>query len=385
MSKTSLTVSIRYMLFICLFSSIVPIRAEANNKVQPKQNEIRNLYGEELQKARQARDNADRLFAEYKRLYPSYGEDLEEEHQARDSADKLSAEYKQPVSRSPQEARDFDEVVLAYEQVIEKFGGTAIAAYCQLRLCEPHKYRGQFVKAIKQAQAVADRFPGTPYEVRAHFVMGNIHLEGFNDAKGAIPYFEKIAKPRTNSTDDVVRQEEYNQNHKMYLSAQKQIAKCEIRLGNNQAAKEIYDHLAQRYPQFKQHFEDVQKFELDSYLQGSFGIDLEKISDDMIQSIPTILETSQPPQTLPKDSTESTSSSSSTDKNVPKLNDKGITKTKKVANLVLNAQNNPSAKAQDCLFSVSRIIMISFIVALVVLCVALRGFKSRKEVDMVKK
>lgn len=244
-----------------------PLRAAALSDVdgtaQHKNWQIRNLYGKELTAARQARDSADALFEEYKRLYPC------------------------PVVKSAEESRDFKRVMAAYGEAIKQYEGTDIGAYCQLRRCEPYKYRGEFRRAIEQAQTAAADYAGTAYETRAYFAIATLYLQGLHDPQGAIPWFERIPQPSSTDPERVVGPQEYNEDHKLYLSAQQQIAKCEIALGRGIGAQERYARLSTSYPQFKEHFSDVLRFEQESDLYNRFGVDDAHLLDYVMESYPS--------------------------------------------------------------------------------------------------
>lgn len=151
-------------------------------------------------------------------------------------------------------------------------------------MCAPYKQLRRPHEAINQAKIAAEMFAGTSYEARAYSSIGNIYLQQLRDPNTAIAWFEKIPKPIINSPDGTVPPEEYGEVHMQYVSAQKSIARCEIKLGKAQDAIERFEELSQRYPQYRESFERDSKLQLDIDFQKRFRIDRKRQLDSILET-----------------------------------------------------------------------------------------------------
>jgi len=330
------------------------------------QGRFRPLYGEQLLAARQARDAANVLLEEYKRLH--LGPPL--------TAFRNELKHSEHAYRSEQEAGDFERVVSAFEDIVKKYEGTEIAAYAQLRLCEPYKYRGDARRAINQAKLTAKTFAGTRYEAKAYMTTGNIYLQHLHDPAKAVAWFERIPKPATDSNDGVVRPSEYNEAHVLYLSAQQQMAKCEIKLGKATDAIERYEQLSGHYPQFKAHLDDALRTELDYDLYDRFEVDRTQMLDYVMEPTPFVSEPPPALQGLAKAGTRR----SPEDSSVGQTNAKTAIEPNAVVGRALLAQSDTSAEQAARQFPVLATIAIALIAMLVIGLLIFRRFKLTKEV-----
>ena len=229
---------------------------------------IRELRGRELQEARAASDAADQMRAAFESAYPWKPSDARSENAS-------------PASAAAQE--EFAGVEAAYKEVMDKYAHTEIAAYCGLRLSGLYKYRRDTTRAVDQAKDTASQFAGTSYETNALFTVGLIYLQSLHDPRQAAEWFKKIPKP---SAADIVGRDQYDEAEKLYLSAQQQIAKCELAMGRRAYADRRYERLASRYPQFRTAIEQTRTSQLRMAIERGAVFDLEAILDERIATDP---------------------------------------------------------------------------------------------------
>jgi len=243
-----------------MLACIVPMAVvEAEQDAKPKDDKprpapvtIRRLKGQELREARAARDRADRLRADYEA--PRMG----------------------PFPDKHDEAA-FAEVVAAYKEVMEKYPGTDIAAYCQLRLTGLYQFRRDYDRATELLKGLARRYAGTEHETEAYFSLGLLHLQARHDPAAALPWFAKVVAPPGAREDGTVPEKNYSPAHGLYISAQQQLAKCEIRLGKPDEAARRYEALARRYPQYAKSFAHALRFQVRSALSGRTLADIRPV------------------------------------------------------------------------------------------------------------
>lgn len=167
-------------------------------------------------------------------------------------ADTLRVAYEAKYGRRDAMPAGEDEaavkVVAAYQDAMGKAAGSRLAAYCGLRLSGFYKFRGQHENAIAEAVRVARSFRGTVYEAKAYLTVGLLHLQARHDPAAATLWFKKLAPPAGADDEGAVPKARYNEGHKLYITAQMQLAKCEAMLGDCEAAKSRHQQMARGYP-----------------------------------------------------------------------------------------------------------------------------------------
>ncbi|MHC4398963.1 MAG: M56 family metallopeptidase [Planctomycetota bacterium] len=192
----------------------------------------RKLWGKEYSEAVSARNRVDRMRA-----------DLEKRMSA------ARREWRKAGNRSPLPTSDrFEaqaaEVVRAYQEVINRYPHTEIAAGCALRLAGSYQYQGKFDEAAQVSAKAATEFAGTPEGVKAVFSTGLIHLQARHDPAEASKWFARVTRPAKPAGAP------YDEADKFYLSAQEQLIKCELMLGLDSQAEERMKKLKQVFPQY---------------------------------------------------------------------------------------------------------------------------------------
>ncbi|MBM4039959.1 MAG: hypothetical protein FJ290_15760 [Planctomycetes bacterium] len=197
------------------------------------------------------------------------GPELRDAQQMRDRADLLRAAYERP-RQGPKGAEkdegEFAKVVVAYADAIEKYSGSDIAAYCQVRLAGFYQFGREYDKATKVLSDLAQRYAGTEHEAQAYFTLGLMHLQARHDPASALPWFQKVPAPPTAGDDGAVPDRSYGQPDKLYLSSQQSAARCEIRLGKPADAARRIEALGKRYPQYKKSIDGSLRWEVRSAL-----------------------------------------------------------------------------------------------------------------------
>ena len=254
------------VLQIVLLVLVSPLVAQETTTSSPVR--LRKLHGDEYRQARKARDRADRMRAELESRYrwlppaiagtdPAFASDA-----AQTAAAKVEA---------------------AYKEVLQKYPNTEIAAYSGIRLAGFYQYRQEHTKALDQAKDIATQFAGTAYHAKAHFEVGLMYLQGLQNPREAAEWFKKIPKP---SDVDVVGPYQYNEAEKLYLSAQKQIAACELAVGTPAYAIRRYRRLAARYPQYRENIERTRRFAQEREMVRRTGLDPASVLEERIESDP---------------------------------------------------------------------------------------------------
>jgi len=144
---------------------------------------------------------------------------------------------------------DIAKVIEAYERGGRSYPNTEIAAYCGVRLAGFYQYLGRSDEALAKLTEVASFCENTPYAPKASMELGLHYLQVRNDPLTAIEWLSKIPKPLS---EKILTQDQYGEPESLYLSAQEQIAKCELMIGRYEAARNRYDLLEEQYPVYGQ-------------------------------------------------------------------------------------------------------------------------------------
>jgi tetratricopeptide (TPR) repeat protein len=168
---------------------------------------------------------------------------------------RMSASGSNQASKSETFATDADDVVQAYQDAIDRFPHTEIAAYCAIRLGGFYQQLGRFDEAAELLEKTAGEFAGTPEGIRVAFNLGLIHAQARNDQVEAIKWFARVPRPENLSG---VKDDEAA---KLYLSAQEQLIKCELKLGLNAQAQERVNEAKKGMPQFHDELDRFHRFE----------------------------------------------------------------------------------------------------------------------------
>jgi len=223
---------------------VLPGLACAAEKAVGAGPEVRRLAGQELAEAQAVRDRADRLRDGYEKANPS-----------------------RPGGMPADNAEDlFKAAVAAYREAADKYPGTDIGAYCLVRLSGLYQYRKDYASATAVLDDLATRYAGTEAASEAFFSMGLMQLQALHDPAAAAPWFEKVSPPPTADEQGVVSDRKYSRADVRYVSAQQQLAKCEIRLGKLDGAVRRVEALGKRYPQYQSSFVSALRFEVKSAL-----------------------------------------------------------------------------------------------------------------------
>lgn len=242
-------------------SLIASIQNSKETSTKNDKGKVLNLHGEELGNAWKEIDQADLMRAEFEEKYvwTQPNQDLT------------------PISASARE--EFGKIEQAYINGIKKYPKTEIALYSGLRLSGLYCYRREYDRAIEQTKEVASQFSGTDLEHTANFDVGLYYLQAKNDPDEATKWFKKIPKP---SNLEKVDSENYNGNEALYLSAQQSIAKCELQMNKHAEAKQRYEKLVERYPQYKKELAQHLKTDSISNVERLLNININSIEDKII-------------------------------------------------------------------------------------------------------
>jgi tetratricopeptide (TPR) repeat protein len=155
-------------------------------------------------------------------------------------------------------AAEVPEVIAAYQDVIDRFPRTEIAAYCVMRLAGLLQQVGRFDDAAALlAKSYAD-YAGTTEGPKLAMEAGLVQAQARNDLGEAMNSFALVPKPtnRSNARDD--------ESAILYLSAQEQLLKCELQLRRDEQAKQRFEAFIREFPQFAEEISRFYRFQLDS-------------------------------------------------------------------------------------------------------------------------
>ena len=216
--------------------------AEADDS-SPQFRRARKLSGEEYSEAVAARNRADRMRA-----------GLEAEMSAARRAWKKTGKPGPSPVPGKFETRAAA-VARAYQEVIERFPRTEIAAYCVLRLIGHYQYQGNLDLAAKNACESAGTREGVP----AVLETGLLHLQGRHDPAEAAKWFARVLKPEKPAGAP------YDIADKLYISAQQELIKCHLLLRQDRQAEDRVKKLVQAFPMFSSELEFSYKFVVEAY------------------------------------------------------------------------------------------------------------------------
>ncbi len=262
---------------IILFLYHLPITISAlsseENEDSQKIKELRPLSEEELKKAQEEIAVVDTMMDEFRKSH-------------RPSSSKLKGKTRKEILNAPlskEEESDYRKAISAYKEIIEKYEGTEIELSTQFKLSAAYIQIRRYNDAINQLEHLIEKYPGSSYETETYLNIGCIYLQGLADLKEAIKWFEKIPKP--NGKSDLGIPIEYDPVHKKYISAQQNIAKCEIKLGKHDDAQERYRQLVQEYPKLSDSLNWQLNFELQSNLEANFNTNNDRVMKLALDSI----------------------------------------------------------------------------------------------------
>jgi len=210
---------------------------------------------------------ADGLGAEGTPLRQLRGNELVAAREARDQADLMRAELEGRLSGPPEERPPISQeeieveaakIEQAYQEVIDRYPHTEIAAYCAMCLSGHYIFHGKIDTAVELMEQTAKEFSETPVANETIFEMGLIHLQSRHDPAEAIKWFSRIPKPGNSAGA------EYGLDDKLYLSAQLLLVKCELQLSRDDKAQDRVSELKNAYPQYAQETEHSYQFEVEA-------------------------------------------------------------------------------------------------------------------------
>jgi len=209
----------------------------------------------------------DSLGAEGVPLRTLRGENYDAARDARDQADLMRADMEGRLSGPPAERPQISQeeieaetakIEQAYQEVIDRYPHTEIAAYCALRLSGFYVFQGNVDKAVELVEQTAKEFSGTSVGNRAIFSAGMMHLQARHDPAEAIKWLSRVPKPEKHEGTP------YGEDDKLYLSAQESLAKCELLLQQDGKAQDRITKLKNAYPQYAQELDRSYQFEVNS-------------------------------------------------------------------------------------------------------------------------
>jgi len=191
---------------------------------------------------------------------PLSGQASAADRETANRADLLRADYEakylRPDAKPQGESLAFQQVEAAYRDALTKCKGTELEPYVWFRLAGLLGCRSDEAEAT-ELQKAAKELAGTVDEMRAHYYLGLLHLQRRNEPGTAALWLKKVVRPGPEAGKRTLAASELREAHKLYISAQEQLARCEARLGDAPAAKQRYDRLIQQYPEHRAQLADA--------------------------------------------------------------------------------------------------------------------------------
>ncbi len=261
--------ALAFSLVLAIAVLTAPVPSFAQDSPAQRPTELRQLEDKEYADAQQAADAADRLRATFEARY--------------------SWHPSSPAKPSSEEVRqDAERVIAAYTLVANSYPHTEIAARSGIRLSGFYQYLGQTARALDKAKEIATDYQGTEYAPRAILAVGLLYSQAAHNPTAAKEWLSKIPRP---NTDSVVAEPAYDEQEKLYLAAQQQIAHCDLVMGRRDAARERFDRLAERYPMYRDAIQREYEVQAATALHPAL-----RIVDEIIeQSIASARTTTVPP------------------------------------------------------------------------------------------
>jgi tetratricopeptide (TPR) repeat protein len=228
---------------LVLLTGFDSLRLNAQSLEETQAVPIKKLRGKKYSEAMNAQNMADLKRAEFEKRYSPVFDD-------QGNMKELPNQKQMDVEAA--------KVAQAYQEVLDRYPHTEVAAYCAARLSGLYLFQGKLEKAVELMEQTAREFAGTTEEDKAVFVVGLIHEQARHDPAEAIKWFSRISKPEQHAGSS------YGEEGKLYLSAQEQLAKCELALKQDAHAQKRTSALKEDFPQFKDELSGEYQFEVDS-------------------------------------------------------------------------------------------------------------------------
>lgn len=145
------------------------------------------------------------------------------------------------------------EVKHAYLEVINKYPRTEFAAYCVLQLSGVHEQFGEMDESLEVLKQFQSDYDGTYQGMQFQFTIGLHQSQARNEYAKAREAFSKVEMP--NSADP-----HFGEAKVLYLSAQEQMVKCELKLGEETQASDRVNRLKRDLPEFTDELERFYDF-----------------------------------------------------------------------------------------------------------------------------
>ncbi len=197
--------------------------------------------------AGKARDNADLMRADMERRMQALG------LLRAGAMQRHKAEGKPPSPEVVEIESKATDVAKAYQEVIDTYPQTEIAAYCAMRLSGLHGVLGDHDKAIELLKQTAEEFAGTEQADKLAFEIGLMYAQAKHDHEKASVWFARVPMPTNAGNPREI---------KYYLSAQQQLVKCELNLNLDQQANERVDAFKTAFPKLAAEMDRFHTFEV---------------------------------------------------------------------------------------------------------------------------
>jgi tetratricopeptide (TPR) repeat protein len=218
--------------------------AEEKSKFTDGHGPTRKLWGTAYSEACAARSRADLMRADLESRIPP-------------GNNRRTGARQSPKKPDPFE-KDVAEVVRAYRNVIDRYPHTEIAAYCATRLAGLYQHRGEYELAAELLEKTAAEFAGTREGVSLAFESGLVHAQALDDPEEAGNWFASVPSP-ANGVDPAPEDA-----RRLYLTAQEQLVKGDLKLGHAERARSRIDQLKKDLPQYAHELDRFLQFELGS-------------------------------------------------------------------------------------------------------------------------
>lgn len=161
----------------------------------------------------------------------------------------------------------WEQAVAAHLDLIARYPSTEFEARASLMLVSLYRTGGDAKRGDQMIERTLERFAGTPVQRELCFTVGLDCLQRLHDAAEALKWFDRIPLPklpRAAAEDKLAVQREEVAHE--YAKVYQQAAKCEVQLGNVEAALRRYDRLTALLPESQAGFQRNLATEVDNAL-----------------------------------------------------------------------------------------------------------------------
>ncbi len=186
-----------------------------------------------------------------------------------------------------------------FEQIVDKYDGTAVAVYARFRLARICQFEGRADRVPRYLREIVDCHPGTLDDTKARLAMGLHCATHQKDLVKAAAWYASIRPPDGADQSGVVQIGRHDGANRLYMSAQQELGRALAELGHRAKAVATLAALEKRYPHAKATLGRFQSNVIDSVVRNRTGVDIDAILDRRIREDILVASPAHPAATGP--------------------------------------------------------------------------------------